>query len=246
MPFLVTAEDIASSIIKTNAAAQGVDAIFSSCTALDAGTKSAWTAWYTGWQAWAKENDDLGYLTLGLPAIGNQAVSYEGDVAGWQTTANRICGSSVPVLVPQPDAANENAGLPGNYDGLITAAKWIAAAVVVVTVAPPVFRAIAEVAADRKAMRGASGDGARTAKKNPVQTPAWRAEIAAQANAILEGARRGPYPRLTASSSRSTLITWLQKVDPNGIHTDALARLDDVDPYTLETAWDAVDMIKDS
>ena len=90
--------------------------------------------------------------------------------------------------------------------------------------------------------------GARdAAKKNPVQTTAWRAEIAAQANASLEGARRGPYPHLSASSSRSTLITWLQKVDPNGIHTDALARLDDVDPYTLETAWDAVaDMIKGS
>lgn len=151
MPFVVTAEDISSSIIKTDAAAQGVDAVFASCGALDGGTKAAWGAWYAGWKQWAAQNRDLGYLTLGLPAIGNQAVAYEGDISGWQSTANRVCGTSIPVLQPQTDIADRNAGLSQGWDGLITAAKWIAAAVVVVTVVPPLVSGVSSVLATRRA-----------------------------------------------------------------------------------------------
>jgi len=139
MPLLVTAEDISSSIIKTGAAASGVDAIFANCPALDADTKAGWTAWYTGWQSWAAANNDLGYFTLGLPAIGNQAVAYEADIASWQQIANRVCGSQVPVLTLQTDIADQNAGVSASS---LSAIKWIAGAVIVALVIPPIVQAL--------------------------------------------------------------------------------------------------------
>lgn len=45
---------------------------------------------------------------------------------------------------------------------------------------------------------------------------------------------------LSPDSTRETVVDWLQWNDPNGIHTDALAAGEDFDPYTLESAWDAL------
>ena len=140
MPLLVTAEDIQSAIIRINAAALGVNAIFTNCTQLDASTKSAWTAWYTGWQAWSAANNNLSYFTLGLPAIGNQAVAYENDIAGWQQDADRMCGASVPVLVPQTTIANQNTSILG-LETVLSAVKWIAASVALAIVVPPIVEA---------------------------------------------------------------------------------------------------------
>ncbi len=69
-----------------------------------------------------------------------------------------------------------------------------------------------------------------------------RSEIAEQANEQSEG--RGP--TLTEDSTRETLCAWLQWCDPNGSHTDrAVSQEQDMDPYTLETAWEAVaDMVE--
>jgi hypothetical protein len=135
MPIVVTAEDITSSITKTNAAAAGVAAVFSNCPKLDAGTQAEWTAWYAGWQKWAAANSNLPYLTLGLPAIGNQAVSYESDVASWQTIANNVCGAQGPVLIPQAVVADTNIG---DWSWV----KWAVIGGIAVVVLPPVMEAV--------------------------------------------------------------------------------------------------------
>jgi hypothetical protein len=69
-----------------------------------------------------------------------------------------------------------------------------------------------------------------------------REHLASVANKLAREMRRGGFPRLTAQSSRETVIDWLQANDPNGIHTDRLAMAEDFDPYTLssETAWVAL------
>lgn len=139
MPILVTAEDITSAIVRIDAAATGVSDVFSNCPNLDVGTKQAWGAWYAGWQTWAEQNKDLNYFTLGLPAIGNQAVAYESDIAGWQQDANQICGSFIPVLETQTEVAEANSAIPPSW---LAAVKWIAGAVVVAIVVPPIANAI--------------------------------------------------------------------------------------------------------
>lgn len=64
--------------------------------------------------------------------------------------------------------------------------------------------------------------------------------MAAQANKLAAQSRSPGAPRLTADSTREALIAWLQWNDPNGCHTDALAEVEGIDPYTTETAWDAL------
>lgn len=151
MPFLVTAEDIESAIIRIDAAAAGVNDVFNaSCPKLDAGTKEAWTAWYTGWQQWAALNNNLSYLTLGLPAIGNQAVAYENDVAGWQQDADQICGSQIPILVSQTKIADQNVDVPKGWNMAFDAVKWLSAAVIAALVIPPLVETIHNFHAGRK------------------------------------------------------------------------------------------------
>lgn len=71
-----------------------------------------------------------------------------------------------------------------------------------------------------------------------------RADIADCANDAARGSRRGGAPWLTADSSRDAVIGWLQWNDPNGSHTDSLARREGGDPYDFEGAWRALgDMI---
>ncbi len=147
MPIVVTNADISSAILRIDGAAKGVDAIFASCATLDAGTKAAWSDWYAAWQEWATANDDLGYFTLGLAEIGNQAVGYESDVAQWQTIANQKCGSQVPVLVPETDVANANASIPSTWSKAI---PWIVGGIALVVVAPPLLGWAREASARRQ------------------------------------------------------------------------------------------------
>lgn len=142
MPFLVTAGDITSDIIRIDAAAQGVDAIFKACPNLDAGTQQAWAAWYAGWQKWADVNKDVSNLQFGLPAIGNQAVDYENEVKTWQQKANDVCGSQIPIFATQNDAADQNAQLGSGVDSALSAAKWIAGAVIAALIVPPIVETI--------------------------------------------------------------------------------------------------------
>lgn len=51
---------------------------------------------------------------------------------------------------------------------------------------------------------------------------------------------RGYAPRLRPESAREDVIAWLQWNDPNGVHTDALATAEDIEPYTLDGAWEAL------
>jgi hypothetical protein len=144
MPIFVTPQDITSGITQVNGDASGVDAIFQNCTALDAGTKSAWADWYTGWKAFAAANSDLSFFNLGLPDIGNLVVSYQKELQGWQKTANSKCGTSVPVVTTLPSIANENLALPDSWAPALLAAKWIAIAVVAVMVVPPITSAVSD------------------------------------------------------------------------------------------------------
>lgn len=67
-----------------------------------------------------------------------------------------------------------------------------------------------------------------------------RAEVADAANEIGRLSRYGGAPTVTEHSARETLCAWLQWWDPNGWHVDELAAIDDIDPYDLEGAWQAI------
>jgi hypothetical protein len=149
VPLLVTAEDITSAIVRIDAAAQGVNDVFASCTQLDPGTKEAWSTWYAGWQQWAETNKDLNYFTLGLPAIGNQAVAYEDDIAGWQGDADRICNAQIPILQSQTSIANRNAEL-GGWSTVVSAIRWVAGAVIVALIVPPIVEMAHVYSASRR------------------------------------------------------------------------------------------------
>lgn len=74
-----------------------------------------------------------------------------------------------------------------------------------------------------------------------------RAAVAELANEAGHACRARPPVVLSASSSRTDVVRWMQWNDPNGCHTDDRARAEDFDPYTEETAWDALaEMIKES
>lgn len=72
-------------------------------------------------------------------------------------------------------------------------------------------------------------------------------DSAAVANlAGLQSRRRGA-PVLSEESTREQIVQWLQWNDPNGIHLDELAQKEDVEPYTLESAWAAlIEMLRDA
>jgi hypothetical protein len=84
-------------------------------------------------------------------------------------------------------------------------------------------------------------DKAMAAAKGSTEVERRR-HIAAAANELTVGL---PAPRLSERSTRDGIIDWLQWNDPNGSHTDDLAVREGADPYTLDTAWDALDeMVK--
>ena len=65
-----------------------------------------------------------------------------------------------------------------------------------------------------------------------------RATVAA--NEAGRSSRRSGAPRLHVDSSRQTLIRWLCWNDPNGCYTDEATAVEDIDPTTLETAWELI------
>jgi len=67
-----------------------------------------------------------------------------------------------------------------------------------------------------------------------------RKKIADAANAAVAGSSRY-HPWLTEYSTRDVLITWLQRCDPNGTHSDADADSSGLDRYTHADAWGAVE-----
>lgn len=64
--------------------------------------------------------------------------------------------------------------------------------------------------------------------------------ILARANRIAEESSAPGAPLLAPDSPRTTVCAWLQWCDPNGSHTDAVARANGHEPYTLDEAWDAL------
>jgi hypothetical protein len=67
-----------------------------------------------------------------------------------------------------------------------------------------------------------------------------RQVLAERANEAAEGARCCA-PRLSAHSSLETVVEWLQWNDPNGSHTPELAMAEDIEPYDLDAAWEALE-----
>lgn len=70
---------------------------------------------------------------------------------------------------------------------------------------------------------------------------ATRARIAEWANMIGRTSRRPGAPPLDAGSSRERVLAWLQWNDRNGCYLDALAIAEDLDPVTLDEAWDMIE-----
>ncbi len=66
---------------------------------------------------------------------------------------------------------------------------------------------------------------------------ASRKALVVEANEL--GKRNG-YPWLDVASDPLTIALWLQRADPNGCHLPHLAIAEDFDPYTEETAWEAL------
>ena len=129
MPLLVTADDIKQALVKTDAQANALDAVFTSCATLNPATKSEWAAWLAGYRKFSTDNSDLGFFTLGLAAIADEELSYQRDLHGWQNIANAQCGGGkaiAPSGTPQ-DQVNEqgNPGPPGAGTELLKAIPWI-------------------------------------------------------------------------------------------------------------------------
>lgn len=68
-----------------------------------------------------------------------------------------------------------------------------------------------------------------------------RLQLAAAANEIGAASRRAGAPILTELSDAPTIARWLQWCDPNGCHTEALATIEGCEPYTVESAWEALE-----
>lgn len=199
MPLVVTAHDITEAIVRIDAAAKGLDGVFQQCAAkMHPETITAWNAWYDGWKTWANDNKDLGYLTLGLPQIGNQAVGYEADIAGWQAVANRDCKADIPILQSQPDVAGRNTDVPQSW---ITFAKWTAVAVVALVAVPPLVRGVEALGTAAKAKRALSA-------KRGDATREDRAKTNAEVNAWIQRYRRnhGRYPSYDELDQRFGMV----------------------------------------
>lgn len=140
----VTAAALASAIVRIDAAAQGVNAILVSCSTVPAGIAGAWTAWYTGWQTWKTMNSGLSDSNPGLSDIGDQALGYEYDVAGWQEIAASVCGAHLPVFVTDTQASGQNS-VKTNVASILTGLKWLAGAVILGLITPPIIEAVKSI-----------------------------------------------------------------------------------------------------
>jgi len=69
-----------------------------------------------------------------------------------------------------------------------------------------------------------------------------REQLARQANDIAAQSRYGSSaPRLSRDSTLRDVEEWLQWCDGNGSHLREKAEAEDIDPYTLDTAWEALE-----
>jgi hypothetical protein len=112
----VTAADIASALHQTDATAAGLDASVNACKTIDPLLKAQWVAFYDGYQKFSQANQNLGFFTLGLANIGDQVVSYEGQLDMWSEVISKSC----PNFQPPPGQAHD----PANQ-GLSTGTKWL-------------------------------------------------------------------------------------------------------------------------
>lgn len=60
-----------------------------------------------------------------------------------------------------------------------------------------------------------------------------------EANILGETCRIPGAPLLRLDSSRETVLAWLQWNDANGAYTDEETSNEDLEPMTLEQAWEA-------
>ena len=143
MPTSNPPQDVTSTIVRIDAAARGVNAVFQQCPALDPGTQQAWSAWYAGWKQFTATTEPADHLLA----------AYENDIAGWQADADQICNAHVPVLVPQLQQ-NTNAG---RWESVLSTARWIAGAVIVALLVPPIVESVKEFHAARRGRKVAAG-----------------------------------------------------------------------------------------
>lgn len=112
---VVTASDVKGAADTVEANAQALDLVFAKCTALDAATKTQWAGWFKGWRAWFVDHGDPYYFELGLPALGDQVVGYEHELADWQGVASKLgCGQG-PIHKPSENPP----GTPSTWEGTI-------------------------------------------------------------------------------------------------------------------------------
>jgi hypothetical protein len=72
-----------------------------------------------------------------------------------------------------------------------------------------------------------------------------RAELVKWANDVGRLSRSG-MPRLAVTSSSEAIAEWMQRNDPNGVHTADALRREGERPYTLEGAWKALQEMCDT
>lgn len=81
---------------------------------------------------------------------------------------------------------------------------------------------------------------------NAAYSLAIREGLATKANKLARTSRNAASaPRLTALSTAEQVASWLQWNDPNGCHTADRAGVEGFDPYTDETAWEALQNVTD-
>ena len=68
-----------------------------------------------------------------------------------------------------------------------------------------------------------------------------RAETVTLANQVARESRYGGAPFLTVDSSVHVLCRWLEWCDPNGCHTADACNVEDIEPYDLNDAWEAIE-----
>lgn len=102
--------------------------------------------------------------------------------------------------------------------------------------------AISALAAEVANVRDDLNEDDEAAERDRLKLdPEWLADVIAKANEPT----RSRLPLLHADSSRRMLVEWLQACDPNGCHTDERARREGFEPYTIESAWNAIaDMVE--
>lgn len=134
---VVTADDITQALIKDDAQADALDTVFKSCPTLSPATRTSWTAFVAGYRTFSANNKDHSMFALGLPAIGDQVVNYEHELAGWQDIANEQCGGGKKIA-PTPGAHDE-AGNNNPLNALVKAIPWVVGGIALIAVGPYVL-----------------------------------------------------------------------------------------------------------